>query len=213
MKDPIIITGAPRSGKTLIAGILNICGVFTGNVDKCFENKVFHNKLIAPYLQENKVDPNGQTLFADSKELNISQTWKENVQKLITAQNYTEGQKWLLKSSQVALMWPLWEYSFPKSKYIIVRRRTGDVVQSCMKTSYMNGHSTEEGWKQMCRAYDERFVEMMNAGLDCKVIWPHRMAYGDYEQIYELLEWLGLEWKTDILTWVDPKFFKTRKKL
>ena len=76
----------------------------------------------------------------------------------------------------------------------------------------MKGCSNEEGWIQMCREYDLRFVEMINAGLDCKVIWPHRMAYGDYEQIYELLEWLGVEWKSEILPWIDPKFSKVRSK-
>lgn len=210
MKDPIIITGIPRSGKTMIAGILNICGVFAGDVDKRYENHGFQEQLLAPYLTINGIDPEGQSKFIDTKKTTMYQGWKDDVEKLITKQGYKDG-KWLLKSSQISLMWPLWEYAFPKSKYVIVRRRTGDIVQSCMKTSYMTGHKNEEGWIQMCREYDARFVEMINAGLDCKVIWPHRMAYGDYEQIYELLDWLGLEWKSEILSWVDPKFHKARK--
>ncbi|MGB4239665.1 MAG: hypothetical protein WBJ87_08685, partial [Candidatus Hydrothermia bacterium] len=69
----------------------------------------------------------------------------------------------------------------------------------------------EEGWLWMVHEYEKRFVEMIMSGIDCKVIWPDRMVYGDYQQIYEMLEWLGLPWKSEILTFLDPLLEKSRQ--
>ena len=32
MKDPILITGCARSGTSMIAGVINICGAFGGDM-------------------------------------------------------------------------------------------------------------------------------------------------------------------------------------
>lgn len=72
--------------------------------------------------------------------------------------------------------------------------------------------STQQEWLELMRDYEEKFAQMVLSEMNCKVVWPHRMAYGDYGQIYELLEWLGLSWKSEILTFIDPKFEKQRKR-
>lgn len=195
----------------MIAGILQICGVFTGHTDKMLENIEMKEDLLFPYLSGNGADPNGLNPLPDSNQLTIPHSWKERVENILLGQAYDCG-PWMFKSAKVALTWPVWQYAFPNAKYIIVRRRTGDIVQSCMKTGYLEAYSNEEGWKEMVRAYEEKFVQMISEGLNCKVIWPHRMVHGDYGQVYELLEWLGLPWKTEILSHIDPKFWKTRKK-
>ena len=68
-----------------------------------------------------------------------------------------------------------------------------------------------EGWKWWVHQYEQRFVEMITEGLNCKVIWPERMVYGDYQQIMETVDWLGLKWKSEVLAWIDPKLWKSRK--
>lgn len=211
IQDPIIITGSPRSGKTMIAGILNICGVFGGNIDKKFENRELETLLIEPYLTLNNIHSKGHVKETDTSSLILTRDWKQRVYAELRRQGYSGG-PWFIKSSQAAIMWPLWDYAFPNAKYLIIRRRIGDIVSSCMKTSYMNTFDNEKDWILMGRCYENLFVEMIQEGLDVKVVWPHRMKYGDYQQIYESLDWLGLPWKSEILAWVDPKFFKARSK-
>lgn len=211
MKDPIIITGAPRSGKTMIAGILHICEAFSGKVDNKFENKELETQLIEPALFANKLNTKGHVIEVDTQKLFLPRNWKSRVEQLLIEQGYSGG-PWFIKSNEVAVMWPIWNYAFPRAKYIIVRRRIGDIVSSCMKTAYMDTYTNERDWILMCRQYERLYVEMINEGLNCKVVWPHRMSYGDYQQIYETLDWVGLKWKTEILQWVDPKFFKVRSK-
>ena len=68
-----------------------------------------------------------------------------------------------------------------------------------------------EGWLWWVRQHEQRFVEMIQAGLNCKIVWPERMVNGDYSQLYETLEWLGLEWNSEVLNFIDPKLWKARR--
>jgi len=38
------------------------------------------------------------------------------------------------------------------------------------------------------------------------------MLHGDYKQLYDTLEWLGLPWRTEVLTYIDPLLWRSRKK-
>lgn len=211
MRDPIIITGIPRSGTSMIAGIINICGAFMGNTNKMMENQELKDRLLIPFMRSIGAEETGQINHPDLSSLQIPVGFRKNVLDIYKAQGWAEEQPLAIKSNLVALTWPIWQYAFPNAKFIIVRRRTGDIVNSCIKTGYMNKHDTKEGWVEMCRSYQNRFSQMIEEGMNCKVIWPHRMVFGDYSQIWDMLEWLGLEWNTEILNWVDPKFIKIRK--
>ena len=53
---------------------------------------------------------------------------------------------------------------------------------------------------------------MIIEGLDCKVVYPARLVYGDYSQLYEMLDWLKLKWSPKIFNYIDPLLETTRKK-
>jgi hypothetical protein len=75
------------------------------------------------------------------------------------------------------------------------------------------GVQTEkDGWLWMVHKYEEKFIEMISEGLNCKVIWPERMVNGDYRQVYETLDWIGLPWKPQVLTLADELLNTSRKK-
>ena len=106
---------------------------------------------------------------------------------------------------------------------LIVRRRTGDVIQSCIKTGYMRifkdpvirseflFETEAEAWLWWVHEYEKRFVAMIESGLNCRIIWPERMVTGDYKQIYETIEWLGLKWNNNIPRIIDPLLNKSRE--
>lgn len=211
MERPILITGAPRSGKTLIAGVLDICKVFSGATDVMLEN-IDVREVMARYLKQQGADPKGQNPILPALDMDVPVGWKERVDNIILQEGFDGGGAWMLKSAKIALTWPVWYAAYPKARWVIVRRRTGDIVESCMKTDYMKAYDDKEGWVEMVRHYEDRFVELISEGVDCKVIWPQRMVYGDYSQVYELLDWLGLGWRTEVLAYIDPKFWRIRKK-
>ena len=58
MTDPILVTGAARSGTSMTAGIIHLCGAFGGklsgpttyNKKGMFENGTIRNELVKPFF-------------------------------------------------------------------------------------------------------------------------------------------------------------------
>lgn len=233
MPQPILITGAARSGTSMVAGVINMCGAFGGlmsgsnknNEKGMFENARIRNQILKPYLRNLGVDRLGQYPLPDINKMPIPSDWRIQIERIIKMEGYSSG-PWMYKGAKMCLTWPVWHYAFPDAKWIIVRRRTGDIVNSCIKTNFMRafqrqqfreaiGVKTEQaGWLWWVHEHEKRFVEMINEGLNVKVIWPDRMVSGNYSQIYETIEWLGLKWNdkvVKILEFVDPKLWHSRK--
>ena len=213
--NPILITGVERSGSSLIAKILDLCGVWSGHCNNMFENQTivgFNNELL-------DIHPIG---LPDVDTLQIPVNWGKSINGVLVAQKGL-GKPWMVKHSGLARLWPVWNYAYPDAKWLIVRRRTGDVIQSCIKTGYMRVfkdpvirneflfETEEQAWLWWVHQYEKRFVQMIEAGLNCRIIWPERMVTGDYQQIYETIEWLGLRWNNAIPSIIDPLLNKSRE--
>lgn len=208
--SPILITGVPRSGTSMIAASINICGAFAGKMSKRgrYSNDRIRLEMVEPYLRRMNADDEGHYPLPSS--LTIPLDWKEDVN-TIMHQEGCQGKGWMYKDSRSCLIWNVWNYAYPNARWIIVRRKTGDIVNSCLKTGYMvtfrdsriwpkiDVNNEKDAWLWMVHQYEQKFIEMVQAGLNCKVIWPERMVQGDYQQMYELCDWLGLPWKEEAL--------------
>lgn len=222
-QSPILITGCARSGTSIVAKIVNLCGAFGGSMSKIYENITIQDGVVKTFLNGLKVDPLGQWPLPDVSNMPIPSNWGNIIESVMIQQGYQKG-PWMLKDTKMNLMWPVWNYAYPNAKWIIVRRKTPEIIRSCMQTGFMNafdcegcrqevGVSTsEEGWLWWIHQQENRFVEMIQAGMDVKQIWPERMVRGDYEQIKDMIRWLGLIWRDDILSIIDPMLWNTRKK-
>ncbi len=230
MHEPILITGCPRSGTSLVAGAIHMCGAFGGsmrgpnkyNARGMFENIHIVDNIIKPYLRELNVDPLGQYPLPDINTLPIPSDLRSRVINAIHNDGY-KGGPWMYKGAKMCLMWPVWHYAFPDAKWIIVRRKTSDIIRSCMETGFMSafgkGHirkavgaeTKEEGWLWYVHQHEKRFVEMIEAGMNVKIIWPDRMVEGNYKQLWDVLDWLGLEWNSEVFNFVDPRLWKARQ--
>lgn len=219
-QSPIIITGAARSGTSLISGVINICGAFGGvtagptinNQKGMFENGLIKKSLNKEYLAGIGADPRGQYPLPDVSKMYIPVDWKDKVHSILKTQGYDKG-PWYYKSATNSHIWPIWNYAFPNAKWIIVRRKSSDIAESCLKTGFMNAYSNYEDWIKWVNWHEDRFVEMVQAGVNVKQIWPERLMKGNYEQLYEVIEWLGLEWKpTEVMEFIEPKLWKSKIK-
>jgi hypothetical protein len=216
--SPILISGIPRSGASRIAGVINMCGAFGGvmhapyqTVERGMYENISIRKIEEDWLKALHMDPTGCNPIPPTKSPLIPIDWNTRVENAILQENYQSGE-WMYKSNRISLLWPIWHYAFPNAKWIIVRRKTSDIIKSCKETAFMQGYTSDEGWKEMVHIYEERFSEMINAGVNCKVIWPQRMEDGNYQQLYEMLDWLNLPWKNEVLSYIDPLFWKSRQK-
>jgi hypothetical protein len=229
LPSPILITGAARSGTSLVAGAINLCGAFGGNMSGpnrnnqkgMFENNTIRNNILKPYLRELGVDSLGQYPLPVIEKLLIPTDLKNKVERVMINEGYCKG-AWMYKGAKMCLTWPIWNYAFPDAKWIIVRRNTCDIVNSCLKTSFMRAFQRQafrnaigvkseyNGWVWWVQQHEKRFIEMMNTGLNIKIIWPERMVNGDYSQLMDAIQWLGLKWNSKVLSFVDPKLWKAR---
>lgn len=212
---PILITGTARSGAGMIAGAIHLCGAFGGTMTNkrgLYENDRIRETIIKPYLINCGVDEKGQFPLLDLEGgVIMPMNFKNEILQIMRAQGYKQG-PWMYKDARLALMWPVWHFAFPNAKWIIVRRRTGDIIQSCLKTGYMTAYKDSEGWLEWVHEYEKRFVSMITEGVNCKIIWPERMVHGDYHQLYETLEWLGLDWKPEVIQFINPLLWGRGKK-
>jgi hypothetical protein len=223
--NPILITGVQRSGATIVARIINMSGAYTGICSEMMENDCLKN-MVTSYYKTIKADTKAQYPLPNTKSLLIPNNWKKMTEIRLDMETVKikENQPWVFKSSTNCQIWPVWHYAYPNAKWVIVRRRTGDIITSCMKTAYMMAfkdpsllktigvRTPQDGWLWWVHEHEKLFVEMIEAGLNCKVIWPDRMVTGDYTQIKEMLEWLGLQWSDSIVNVIDPLLNKSKKK-
>lgn len=212
-QSPIFVTGIDRSGSSLIARILEICGAQTGDVNGRYEHYGL-KQLLSNYLDYLGIEENKQYPLPNATTIPIVPTWKKDVS--VACLDIDKTKPWVLKSSRLAQLYPLWNVMYPGAKWIIVRRRSGDIISSCLQTAYMNSYATpkilkeigceteRDGWLWWIHQQEKVFVQMIEQKLDCKIVWPERMRDGDYAQIVELLDWLNLKWTPEIVTQIGP---------
>jgi hypothetical protein len=232
MEQPILITGAARSGTSMVAGAINLCGAFGGkmsganhnhnNKKGMFENAHIRDNIVTPYLRALNVDPKGQFPLPDVYNLKPDDTLRNRVENVFKQQGYKQG-RWMYKGAKMALFWPIWASAFPSAKWIIVRRRTGGIVNSCMHTGFMSAFAKKfvqkaahvptekDGWIWWVRQHEKRFEEMLLAKLNIKFIWPHKMIDGNFEELKQAIEWLGLEWnEKEVKEFIEPKLYNSK---
>lgn len=204
--NPILVTGANRSGSAIIARIFELAGAYAGKTNKMYETAEIDD-LAKLYIRDNSIDAPFPRFDK------VAMGWKEYIDLNL---NLPENDKWMLKGSLLTQTWKNWHLAYPDAKWIIVRRRTADIVNSCMRTGYMTLFKSEENrnmigardereaWTWWINQYELEWGAMFTQGLNCKVIWPERMVTGDYRQIYEMLEWVGLRWTPAIPSTIHP---------
>lgn len=230
MKDPILITGCARSGTSMTAGIINICGAFGGklagpnsnNKRGMFENTEVRNGIVKPFLRSINADPLGQDplpnqgrVVSFSKDAKFVSKFGDKIRNIIKRDEYTEGQ-WFYKGAKICLMWQIWNEAFPRAKWIIVRREKKDIVNSCLKTGFMKAFNKSEGWENWVDFHLDRFSEML-LFLDtrCFEIWPQQMIEGDLSSIrYCIQDFLGLQWnEKEVLNFISPALWSNVRRM
>jgi len=220
MIDPIIITGAARSGTSMTAGLINICGAFGGdmfgpnefNQKGMFENREIRQDIVKPYLKKIGVDPLGQRPLPNNRQIfEVSprqiEVWKKLITESMIKQGYKDG-PWFYKGAKCCLVWYLWHMAFPAAKWIVVRRNDRDIAKSCLKTRFMRAYKDEQGWMDWVQEHKKRFNEMKIVGLNIFEFWPSTAIKGDFSSAKEMIEWLELNWQDKLCrAFVDPKLY------
>lgn len=225
MYEPIFITGAARSGTSLVAGVVNICGAWGGvmrgpnknNQKGMFENINIIQQLIKPLLKRVHADPMCQKPLPVTSQFTslpdkFFKVWKKNVIEIIKRQGYEDG-PWFIKEPKMTVTWYVWAEAFPEATWVLVRRNPEDIVTSCIKTSFMRAYRTRPGWLSWVAIHEKRFEEMFDAKLKIYQIWPQRAIEGDFTELHGLINNLGLNWNFDeVQKFVTPSLWHNKRK-
>lgn len=110
------------------------------------------------------------------------------------------------KDAKICLIWDRWARAFPDSLYVIVRRDLDDIADSCLRTKFMQGHSTAEAWKAWAQVYVDR-SERLKERVEHIEVWPD----GTADVFRPVAEFAGLEWDQEAIeAFVDPSLWHTR---
>jgi hypothetical protein len=209
---PIFITGIERSGSSIVAKIISMCGAYSGKTNEMQENLNIKSLLDWYYTEKLGIPESGQFPLPKTRDLPSVSDLKVSILSLLDKEGYNRSKPWLLKGFRLAQTWPIWDKAFPNAKWIIVRRRTGDIIQSCMKTGHMKAYDNQVGWLGWVHDHEKYFVEILEKGLNCKIVWPERMATEDFTQMQETIEWLNLSWISEIEKLILPLFNNSPQK-
>lgn len=205
----------------MTAGIIHTCGAFGGhmagptkhNQRGMFENRNIVDRLVKPFLRDIGADPMGQRPLpdiglckdvADTMELKF----RLQLQATMVDHGYRSG-PWMYKGPKMCLIWPIWHAAFPEAHWIIVRRDAQDIAESCVRTSFMRAYSGLPGWLGWVAEHEQRFEEMIAAGLNIRQVWTQRIIDGDFAEVRDVVAWLGLPWyEEEVRAFVDPKLWK-----
>ena len=227
MIPPILVTGCARSGTSMTTGGLVKSGAKGGemygpnryNPRGMFENRIIREGVVKPYLRSIGADPRGQKplprislVWKHAEDAGFVEQWKMNIHAIMRAQGVGDVDVWVYKGAKICLFWPLWHAAFPEAKWVIVRRTDRDIINSCLRTRFMNSYKNAEGWQEWIDSHKERFSEMHDAGLDILEMWPEKVIGGEVEIYYNMIRWAGLTPPDDLVeTFIDPVLWGKKK--
>ena len=212
MSNPVLITGCARSGTSMTAGIIRLCGAFGGNTTPPlkhnrkgqFENDRIRNDVVKPYLRTIGADPLGQKPLPKKENIIIPENWESRILHILKDEGLKEGQRWFYKGAKMCLFWEVWHRTFPQAQWIVVRRPDSQIVRSCMRTTFMRAYSTVEGWMEWIEYHKERWKEMED-NVHMRYLQADRLVSGDYSELKKIIKWLGLEYnESKIKDFVEP---------
>lgn len=210
----VFITGLPRSGTSIIAGILAKSGVWTGdtipstgeNPRGFFENKVIRETITKRMLREMGADILGVNPLPDeSTYYAYDSSWLRDA----VMREVGERDLWLYKDAKLSLLWQHWAESFKCAQWVIVRRDRDQVIESCLRTSFMRQHSKDRNfWVEFIQAYHWRLFELANSGEFVRYIDADHLIKGDHGQLIEVMRDINIPYDNEaVSSFVDPNYW------
>jgi hypothetical protein len=207
LQHPILITGLPRSGTSMIAGLFDACGAWSGttipgntaNPRGYFEHAVIREQITKQILGKLGHDPLG---VASLPPLELAMPVKglsDIITDIILRDGYDGLTPWLYKGAKMSLIWPVFEKAFPAARWIIVRRDTEAVIDSCLRTPFMAQHSSDRlFWEEFAAAYLERLDALARTAQTVITLQSEDVLAENYQALADAMRLCGLVFSEDV---------------
>lgn len=212
MNKPILITGLPRTGTSLTAGLVHLSGIYFGptvpgnrnNPKGFFENTGIRGSILKPYLSSLDCDPKGQSKLPPVSGNPPIPALKTRIERKL---GLLRGERWAYKDPKILLAWEAFNLGLPGAKWIVTYRGIDSIIKSIKRTSFFKS-KTDEEWRDHLEQYAQYRKEALN-NIDCILeVFPHRLVGGDYEEIQKLESFLDIEIpKREALKFLDSNLW------
>ena len=207
---PVFILGLPRSGTSMVAGLLRLSGLWLGttvpggvaeNRMGFFENIVLREQVTKPILARLGCDPLGVRSLPRLDRLPDGAGLRPVVEQAICSEGYRGERPWGYKDAKTTLLWPLWRQAFPGAVFLIVKRDPEEVIQSCMRTGFMQQHSRDpQFWRRFVAEYESRLTQLHNSGARVLPVNSGEVVRGDLSNLCLVIEQLELKCDVEATT-------------
>lgn len=211
--DLILVTGAARSGTSVITSMLQACGANLGSgdhINELYENLHIREKLLKPMLEYYGGDRRGQVRFPRKIEYGESVPF-EIEEAFITAglTGHDDGIVDVYKDAKLILLWEVFQQELDDVEWLIVRRPREQIIDSCMRTHFMNGRKTLVDWSRWVDYHEDRIADLKSNCENWEEVWSNEIIE-DPEDLEGLVEWYGLDFNYDaVMDCIDPNKYKT----
>lgn len=200
----VIVTGMPRSRTSMITQMLELSGLFLGNViqetkanpQKQLENTTIIRDVQKKHLKKYKFDPKGQNPLPPLKWHEPDPTRRDMVLNIMKKQGLT-NQIWGFKDAKACLDWRTWDDAFPEAFWIVTKRNISDVVKSCLNTSFMSKYKNEKGWQYWVTEYQKRIEDMLANLNNIQVLDTDDILNFKFDALEHTIKKIGLTWDYD----------------
>lgn len=220
MFSQIIVTGCPRTGTSMVAGILHLAGAFVGDTGKptqynakgFFENLRIREEVIKPLLRKLGIDDKGQDILNAPYEFpaDVVKEHADGIRRSVLAIFKEEGwdesgfQSWLIKEPKITLVWQFFREAFPCAVWVTTNRYVTDTVEECLQTPFLKFFKDRDGWRKWVTAYRIRLDKLREFCVKLeefgekwhRVVRPQSFVQGRLEGRYHAGSFVGqlLQW-------------------
>ncbi len=216
--SPIFVLGLPRSGTSMIAGALGICGAWTGttvpgggpvNPKGFFEHTIIRETITKQILDRLDCDPLGVRKIPPVDVQGNVTRLADIIRKVVEADGYKYDVPWLYKDAKLTLIWPFFKSAFTSATWVVVRRDEEGFIDSCLRTHFMNQHSTDRKfWANFAKEYQIRIKALKDSGANVLEIWSPDVIKGNFESLKDVVKRLGLTYRNEELKeFVCPEYW------
>jgi len=208
--DPILVAASPRSGTSMVAGLLHHHGADAGHYGFHKDNpKGGFEDANIKQVMKNTLTSNGYDLNPISiqpEEFDPDPGFRFRVLQCVASPN----EPWLVKEFRILMTWPLWQEHFPDAVYVLNRRNVADNLRSMQNHRVISKRGSSRAlrfWIEWVRGRQERIAQ------HCPHVWvdADRIWRGDMGEAKKVVEVCGLDFDSKVAEdWVEPNLWHNR---
>ena len=207
-QDPILIASPPRSGTTMLAGLLHYHGIWVGRSRTTMypgTNSEFgsENIDIKNVFQEAAGKMGYKNWETPFPALGSCKCLKKQIEAFVP-----EDMPWLVKTSWSLIYWRFWVTAYPEARWIFPTRDTIKIVDSMNRHPGMRNHP--DGQKKQ---YIAHLLRNASTVIDNEVNYNYvdmeGLADRNPQVLTDLFRFLELEPDFKVInTWIKPEMLK-----